>query len=260
MSGPYGDVLAQGRRGTIRVVLVGGAAAVVLVAAVVALVAWASPEGSAKLPAADGPTSSEPTGAQALATPGLDVVMPTDLVWRSVGGVRLPYSTSAGPKNTVGGLASGFDHGAAGAVLAAAHIITRINPELGADVFGPTLREQVVGPEADAVRTTVNDAYGQLRQQAGVPYGAPVGQLSAVLRGFRVEHYSQTDADVRLIVEGPDGNGGTLTSAMLLHVRWSNDDWVLVLPAGWRFITAYVLLDADSLYTPFDQGGPDDPD
>jgi hypothetical protein len=257
-SAPYDDVLAQGRRGTIRVVLVGGAVAVALVVAVVALVAWA---GLGKTPttppAAAGSTTPEPTETEPLATPGLEVVMPTDLVWQDVGGMELPYSVSTGPTNTLAGLASGFAHNAAGAVLAAAHIIIRINPELGPDVFGPTLREQVVGPAADAARTTVNDAYGQLRQDAGVPYGDPVGQLSAVLRGFRVEEYSETNADVRLVVEGPDGSGGLLTSAMLLHLRWSNDDWVLVLPAGWQFITAYVLVDADSLYTPFVRGSSD---
>ncbi|MBX6752482.1 MAG: hypothetical protein IRY85_22940, partial [Micromonosporaceae bacterium] len=196
-------------------------------------------------------TGATAPGADLLATPGLAVEMPDDLVWRDVQGVALPYSASKGPSNTLGGLATGFAHDAAGAVLAAAHIIVRINPQVGPNVFEPTLREQVVGPDVPALRDTIVQAYAALRQQAGVPYGDPAGQIPATLLGFRVDSYTDTDAEVRLITEGTDGRGGTATTALRLYVQWSGDDWVLAFPAGADLSTANVAVDATSLYTPF---------
>ena len=259
MSGHYDDVLARGRRGTVRVALVGGGVAVALVATVVALLAWT---GSAPTPAAlDTPTtppagSTSPTapGAEVLTTPGLAVVMPDDLVWRDVVGVALPYSASKGPSNTLGGLAKGFAHDAPGAVLAAAHIIIRINPQAGPDVFQPTLREQVVGPGADPVRTMTAGAYAALREHAGVPYGEPVGQVDGALRGFRVENYTDTDTDVRLVTEWLDSGGQPTSAALMLHMSWSGNDWVLVAPIGGDFLATNVTLDEASIYTPIGAG------
>jgi len=256
-SGSYDDVLAQGRRGTFRVVLVGGTAAVLLVALALALVAWASPDpaptatdGSTAPSVALASTASTAPGAEVLATPGLAVEMPDDLVWRDVRGVELPYSASKGPSNTLGGRATGFAHDAAGAVLAAAHIIIRINPQVGPNVFEPTLREQVVGPGVDALRTMIVEVYAAMRQQAGVPYGDPVGEIDGALRGFRVDKYTDTEADVRLVTEWLDSNGRPIRGALLLNMRWSHDDWVLVAPPGGDFIPANILLDEASLYTP----------
>jgi hypothetical protein len=184
----------------------------------------------------------------------LAVVLPDDLVWGDVGGVALPYSASKGPSNTLGGLAKGFAHDAPGAVLAAAHIIIRINPQVGPDVFQPTLREQVVGPGADTVRTMTTEAYAALRAQAGVPYGEPVGQVEGTLRGFRVENYTDTDTDVRLITEWLDRSGQPTSAALMLHMRWSGDDWVLVAPTGGDFLATNVVLDDASIYTPIEAG------
>lgn len=254
-AGHYDEVLAQGRRGTFRLILMGGAAAAVLVIAVTALVIWTSPgPGTGAADKVTSPAASADAtvpGSELLATPGLDVEMPDDLVWQDLQGVMLPYSVSKGPADTLGGRARGFAHDPAGAVLAAAHIIVRINPQVGPNVFEPTLREQVVGPNVPALRDTIIRAYATLRQQAGVPYGDPVGYVPAILLGFRVDSYTDLEAEVRLITQGTDGRGGTTTAALRLYVQWSGDDWVLAFPADADPTTTNIAVDENSLYTPF---------
>lgn len=249
------DMLAAGRRGTIRVVLVGVAALAIVAAAVAGIAAWAAsgPSEATALPTTVATASADPSaaGAAALAVPAMSVEMPADLVWRDVGGVALPYSASLGPRNALGGLATGFAHDPAGAVLAAAHIITRINPQFGPNIFGPTLRDQVVGPDVEKIRTTITQAYTTLRQQSGVAYGEPTGPVSAALQGFRVEDYTDAESHVRLIVTGPNPRGGTQVAALILQLRWLASDWVVVVPPGGDFVSANTQLDSQSTYTPF---------
>src|SRR5690606_6998235 len=100
-----------------------------------------------------------------------------DIFFADVAGVRLAVSDTAGPQHTGDGLARGFARTRAGAALAAAHILVRIHPEAGADVFGPTLVHQVVGDDAEALVANVAEAYEQLLHQWPATYGEPAGRL-----------------------------------------------------------------------------------
>src|SRR5262245_47638142 len=116
------DVIAAARRRTRRfavAVLVGAAltAACVYPAGLYVNAhlddgAWATPA-----PATPGPAADEaPPDAWAL---------PADARWIDVAGVKLPVSSATGPAQTVAGLARGFAHTPAGAVVAALHLLVR---------------------------------------------------------------------------------------------------------------------------------------
>jgi hypothetical protein len=63
-------------------------------------------------------------------------------------GAQIP-SSAAGPKETAGGRALGFERSPAGAVLAAINIFARAESRPGPGVFEPTITEQVTGPDKD---------------------------------------------------------------------------------------------------------------
>src|SRR5690606_20237071 len=156
-----------------RLALVGMLTVAALATAATTVVLWLRGSGSTTPSEAGGP--AEPTelrldqraGDAAGAGPddasgAVSVVMPADLEWQEVAGVALPVSASQGPQNTSDGLATGFAHDPAGAVLAAINIVVRVNPQNGPGVFGPTLRNQVVGPDSPALRARVESAYETL--------------------------------------------------------------------------------------------------
>lgn len=78
-------------------------------------------------------------------------------------GARLPVSPTVGPRTLDHGLARGFSHDAPGAAFAALHLSLRVTPEVGPDVYGPTLAAQVVGDDTVALRTIVDEEYEHLR-------------------------------------------------------------------------------------------------
>jgi hypothetical protein len=251
------DITARGRRGARRL-RTGAVLAVVTVAAVIAgLVLWL---GS---PSAPAPSTPAAVDATAVFTPppgpaggGVPtsippVTIPTDLTWADVAGVALPQSGVTGPTDRSGGLARGFTHDPAGAIFAAANILIRINPQAGPGLFTPTLKDQVVGPDAADLKDQVDSAYETLRDQAGVAYGQPVGHIYATLRGFRIEQYSDVDVWLRLLSEGPDGSGGSVLAAMLLQMRWTGTDWALVAPVGGTFDSSASLVTTTGSYTFF---------
>ncbi len=102
---------------------------------------------------------------------------PDAVSWSTVAGAKVPVSATAGPSDTSAGRARGFAHTPLGAVLAAANISVRLSPQVGPEVFRPTLREQVVGPDADALAQHLDEDYQAARAQLGLPYGAPAGRL-----------------------------------------------------------------------------------
>lgn len=159
-----------------------------------------------------------------------DALTRDDLSWVSVAGARVPVSAAAGPYDTRDGRALGFAHTSAGAVMAAVHISVRLSPQAGPAVFGPTLREQVVG-DVDALARQLDADYQSARAALGVPYGQPAGRLYSRVRGYRVEMDGGDAAGVRLLIEGPGATGSVLV-ALTLRVRWTGTDWSLVAPDG----------------------------
>jgi hypothetical protein len=198
------------------------------------------PAGTAPPPSISQPAAS-PTGTAGQAG---DPV-PGDLAFTEVAGLRLPVSDTAGPSEVAAGLARGFTRTQAGAALAAAHVLVRVHPEVGADVFGPTLDHQVVGDAGDvqALAGNVADAYEQLLQQWPATYGQPAGRLYLAIGGYRIDSFTDTDATVALLIEVPDNGGGSLLGATTVRMRWHQGDWALVAPAGGAFTETSVVED-----------------
>ncbi|WP_124861771.1 hypothetical protein [Micromonospora arida] len=182
--------------------------------------------------------------------------LPNDLGWADVAGVSVPVSAQSGPRNSSEGRARGFAHDPGGAVLAAVHIVVRVNPQVGPAVFGPTLRTQVIGADAAAMRAQVAQAYDELRGQVGVADGQPVGRLNATLLGYRIVSYTDDEVALRLLTEASGGSGSSLMVSTEVRVRWTDSDWALLAPAGGTFDQAVtVVLDPyTSMFLPFSAG------
>lgn len=197
---------------------------------------------------------TQPVGGQA--EPGTAAPLPLDLTWGQLAGVSLPTSTQAGPHATGGGLARGFAHTRAGAVLAAVHLVVRVTPQVGPAVFGPTLRDQVVGPAAAALAGQVNEQYQQLCDQAHISYGPPVGTLSAALAGYRIELYTDTVVTVRVMTRTDRAGSAPLYAAAVIQLSWTGTDWALQAPAGGVWDQSITRVDAGNLglYNPFTAG------
>lgn len=142
-------------------------------------------------------------------------------------------------------------------MLAAVHIVVRVNPQVGPAVFDPALLTQVVGADAAAMRVQVAQAYDELRGQAGVADGQPVGRLDATLLGYRIVSYTDDEVALRLLTEAPDGSGSSLMVSTEVRVRWTGSDWALLAPAGGTFDPALsVVLDPYvAMFLPFSAGG-----
>ena len=118
------------------------------------------------------PPRSKPTPAQGL-------------TWVSFHGMQLPVSATAGPRDTRGGLASGFADTPQGALLAAINIGVRTAAQWGSAIFVPTITRQVTGPDTTALLHAEETAYAQLRAAAHVRAGQPAGQGYAAEDGYR---------------------------------------------------------------------------
>ncbi|WP_406043254.1 hypothetical protein OG799_04145 [Micromonospora sp. NBC_00898] len=137
------------------------------------------------------------------------------------------------------------------------HIVVRTNPQIGPTVFDPTLRTQVVGTDAAAMRIQVAQAYDELRGPAGVAYGQPIGRLYATLRGYRILSYTDDEVNLRLLTEAPDASGAPVAVSTELRLLWSAADWALVAPVGGTFdqvVTAASPADV-ATFLPFIAGG-----
>ncbi|MEU5554031.1 hypothetical protein ABZ738_30085 [Micromonospora sp. NPDC047793] len=248
------DVIARARRTTRRRMLTAVCAATAMLAGAVAIAVFGvSPDRSATSPA-DPALTIRPDASP---TAGDRMALPSDLDWVDLAGVSVPASGRSGPYFSRGGLAYGFAHDRAGAVLAAVHIVVRVNPQVGPAVFEPTLRDQVVGPDAASMRVQVAQAYDELRGQAGVAPGRPLGRLYATLRGYRILSYTDDEAVLWLLTEAPGATGSPLTVSTEVRVRWTGSDWVLVAPAGGTFDQAVTTASDPDIATflPFTTGG-----
>jgi hypothetical protein len=151
-----------------------------------------------------------------------------------VAGVALPVSATAGPLRREHGLASGFVHTPAGAVLAAVHLLVNTTPQVGSAVFEPTLRDQVVGADAAAMREAVQADYRRLGGDAAAG-GGPVGSLPAALAGVRIPSFTHAAARVDLLTVAVDATGIARFAATPVDVAWTGADWALVAPPAGRW-------------------------
>jgi hypothetical protein len=182
-----------------------------IAAATVAAVLALSGCGSAE-PTSDTTTTS--TSAAAVDTSAA----PADVQWQSWRGASLPTSSTDGPREVAGDIATGYTPTPQGAVLAAAQGITRLR--LAPDNSWPDVVNAVAAPGVG------RDTYAVNRAQVSITDPAPEG-TEAHLEGFEVTDFTDTRAVVRLAVERPDGALMATTHTLV----WSGEDWKLLLPA-----------------------------
>jgi hypothetical protein len=225
------DVIAAARRRTRRLVVVVAVTVVVICAVVYPLGLYANSrlDDNAATPA----TTTTPAPLSGSPSAAVAVVLPADTSWTTVAGVALPVSASAGPLRREHGLAAGFAYTLAGMVLAGVHLLVNTTPQVGSDVFEPTLRTQVVGEHAAAMRAAVEADY---RQLGGDPVtGGPVGSLPAALAGARVAAYTDAAGSMDLLTVAVDAAGSARFVATRVDLAWTGADWALVAPPAGRW-------------------------
>lgn len=222
------DVITAARRRTRRLVLVVAGTGAVICALVYPLGLYANSrldDNAATPPPTPVPGSPAPSAVA--------VVLPADTTWTTVAGVALPVSGTGGPLRREHGLAAGFAHTPAGAVLAAGHLLVNTTPQVGSAVFEPTLRTQVVGEHAEAMRAAVEADY---RQLGGDPAaGGPVGSLPAALAGVRMTSFTDVAARIDLLTVAVDATGAARFVATAIDLAWTGADWALVAPPTGRW-------------------------
>jgi hypothetical protein len=165
------------------------AAAIVIVVLGAGLAMKVTSGGSTGSPRPD--RRSPAPAASGTSIPQLPRVSPAGLRWSGYHGVQLPSSPAAGPYHTANGVAWGFADTPLGALLAALNIAVRANAQWGPDVFVPTIRGQVTGPEADALLASCQADYGQASPAAHVTGGQPLGSAHVTEEAFRWAGWSQ---------------------------------------------------------------------
>ncbi len=206
---------------------------------------------AALAPASPAPADSAPAGP---APAGLASVSPAALAglrWMDFRGVELPVSPSAGPWHTADGLAWGFAHTPLGALLAAVNIGVRANAQWGPGIFGPTIRDQVTGPDAAALLASCQASYQQASQAAGIPAGQPLGPADAVEEAFRWIVYSPAGATVDIVSASPGAQGGTARAVTRIEVQWSPTGWRVIAPPGGDWGSSATRLTSLTGYTSF---------
>ena len=195
------------------------------------------------------PPSVQASGTQA--PPQLPQVSLAGLRWSDFHGIELPSSSSAGPHDTAGGLASGFADSPLGALLAAENIAVRANAQWGPGIFTPTIRAQVTGPDTAALLSGCQASYDQASQAAHVTGGTPLGNAYVAEEAFRWVAYSPVDAIVDLVSAAPGSQGATVQASVRVEVTWSGGDWRVVAPPGGDWGNAAARLSSLSGYTVF---------
>jgi hypothetical protein len=192
------------------------------------------------------PAASAPAGGSQLPQVSL-----AGLRWSDYHGVELPSSPAAGPRDTSGGLASGFTDTPLGALVAALNIAVRANAQWGPGIYGPTIRDQVTGPDAAALLSSCQAGYVQASQAAHVTGGAPLGNAYVSEEAFRWVAWSPSDATVDLVSAGPGSQGVTARATTRVEVVWSGGDWRVIAPPGGDWGNAAAELSSLSGYTIF---------
>jgi hypothetical protein len=204
-------------------------------------------------PPGGSPPPGRRTAAPASTPPGpqLPQVPLAGLRWSDYHGVQLPSSPAAGPRDTSGGLASGYADTPLGALLAALNIAVRANAQWGPGIYGPTIRDQVTGPDAAALLAACQAGYARASQAAHISGGQPLGNAYVSEEAFRWDAWTPSDATVDLVSAGPGSQGTTVQATTRVEVIWSGGDWRAVAPPGGDWGNAAARLPSLSGYTIF---------
>jgi hypothetical protein len=191
-----------------------------------------------------------------LATPsGLDPAPKVDTTavkWTDYSGlVHLPASPNDGPRDLSNGLARGFARTPLGALLAAVNIAVRANAVWGPTVFEATIKHQVVGGDADTMLTAMRQTYEELRRQAGVAQGAPLGRPVVQIEAYRWQGYTPLEATVDMVTARRGDDDLIYRMATRIQVRWDTGDWRVLAPPGGAWGSAATPVDSTDGYTAF---------
>ena len=231
--------------------LLGAALLVVVVSAVLALALGSRHgTGSGGSPATTS-RAAAPAQTPGPAAPSLPRVDLAELRWTGYHGVELPSAPAAGPRDIVGGLASGYSDTPLGALVAAVNIAVRANAQWGPGIYIPTIRDQVTGPDAAALLASCQSAYSQASQAAHVSDGQAVGNAYVIEQAFRWVAYTPSDATIDLVSAGPGSQGVTVLATTRIEVVWSGGDWRVVAPPEGDWGNAAAPLSSLSGYTIF---------
>lgn len=165
--------------------------------------------------------------------------------------MEVPYSATSGPKKHDNDLASGFTRDPLGALLAAIHIGGRAVSVVGSDVFRPTIRDQMTGPNVGEFLAENEKDYEQSRQEASIAPGKPLSETYATLLGFRLEHYDSSYAAIHLLVQGPTSQGGSTQSDFRIEVKWVDGDWKALVPVNEEWDSAMTSVQPEQSYIKF---------
>ena len=236
------------RRGLAAVVVV------IAIAAAVVAVVLARGRRDSGVPA-PGRSPAGAASVPAVRVPQLPQVNLAGLRWSDYHGVRLPSSPVAGPRDTSGGLASGYSDTPLGALLAALNIAVRANAQWGPGIFGPTIRDQVTGPDAGALLAGCQTAYSQAAQAAHITGGQPLGNAFVTEEAFRWVSYTPADATAYLVSAGPGSQGVTVRAVTQIQVTWDGADWKVIAPPGGDWGNSAAPLASLAGYTTFPSQG-----
>jgi len=157
-------------------------------------------------------------------------------------GAQIP-SSAAGPKETAGGRALGFERSPAGAVLAAINIFARAESRPGPGVFEPTITEQVTGPDKDKLLANSQKGYAERATQGTGPDGALISAIEnarnnrSSLWAYRIDSYDNSSVAVNLLLRTVS-TGTPIYVNFAVTVRWTEGDWRLVAPLNGEFSAA----------------------
>jgi hypothetical protein len=182
--------------------------------------------------------SAAPAGGQSQApAPGSTAIptqAPADVTWQLSGVNPVPVSASAGPRNITATTASGFARTPTGALVAAAQIIghTATDPK----VAETTIAQQwVAGPDRDK-------ALAMVREEAKATPKPGKTRTPLQITGYRFVSYTADNAVVSLVYKV----NGSLT-AMTVTMRWVDNDWRMVPPAGGNWSSVMSVIDGSGM-------------
>lgn len=162
------------------------------------------------------------------------------LEWRQFAGSPLPRSAQHGPREEIGGVARGYSHDEAGAVLAAINISTRGSSAAGPGTYEAVLQAQAYGnvdlaKNQLAAQSSTASAAETTPQQwwYAIKAGNPRGDLVEVSMLTRTAQ--------------ADGMGGY--AQMTRTLAWRDGDWKMQVP-----VSPPSLAVSTAGYTPL--GGP----
>ena len=208
------------------------------------------------------PTSQSPPAGAAPASstrPSAPGNAEPDVTWQQFAGLALPTSRADGPRCQQDARATCFGHDGRGAAFAAVHLLVRTFPFAGFTVFGPTIRDQVIGPHRAALARLTDDAYRQTAAAAGVKNGAPIPSEGGWVAGYRLDQPADPAADrqVRVLIRQAGEGGASGFTEYTVDLTWLDGDWQLIAPrwGDWRS-AARAMSDADpDQYTSYDEQG-----